>query len=26
MEVLSSEEADEVLVIMRWRDKDAFNS
>jgi len=26
MEVLSSEEADEVLVIMRWRDKDAFDS
>ena len=26
MEVLRSEEADEVLVITRWRDKDAFNS
>src|SRR5215210_7069097 len=26
MEVLSSEEADEVLVITRWRDKDAFES
>jgi heme-degrading monooxygenase HmoA len=26
MEVLRSEEADEVLVITRWRDKDAFYS
>ncbi len=26
MEVLRSEGADEVLVITRWRDKDAFNS
>lgn len=26
MEVLRSEEADEVLVITRWQDKDAFNS
>jgi heme oxygenase (staphylobilin-producing) len=26
MEVLRSEEADEVLVITRWRDKDAFDS
>src|SRR5918997_6253042 len=26
MEVLRSEEEDEVLVITRWRDKDAFNS
>jgi heme-degrading monooxygenase HmoA len=26
MEVLSSETGDEVLVITRWRDKDAFNS
>ena len=26
MEVLRSEEADEVLVITRWRDKEAFNS
>ena len=26
MEVLSSEEADEVLVITRWRDQDAFDS
>ena len=25
MEVLRSEGADEVLVITRWRDKDAFN-
>ena len=25
MEVLSSERADEVLVILRWRDKDAFD-
>jgi heme oxygenase (staphylobilin-producing) len=26
MEVLRSEDADEVLVITRWRDKDAFDS
>jgi heme-degrading monooxygenase HmoA len=26
MEVLRYDEADEVLVITRWRDKDAFNS
>lgn len=26
MEVLRSEEEDEVMVITRWRDKDAFNS
>ena len=26
MEVLDSEVGDEVLVITRWRDKDAFNS
>jgi len=26
MEVLSSEAVDEVLVITRWRDKDAFDS
>jgi heme-degrading monooxygenase HmoA len=26
MEVLSSEGADEVLVITRWRDKDAFDT
>jgi heme-degrading monooxygenase HmoA len=26
MEVLRSEEADEVLVITRWQDKDAFDS
>ena len=26
MEVLRSEEADEVLVITRWHDKDAFDS
>ena len=26
MEVLSSEQADEVLVITRWRDQDAFDS
>jgi heme-degrading monooxygenase HmoA len=26
MEVLSSEAGDEVLVITRWRDKDAFDS
>ena len=26
MEVLSSEEADEVMVITRWQDKDAFDS
>jgi heme-degrading monooxygenase HmoA len=26
MEVLRSEESDEVLVITRWQDKDAFNS
>jgi heme-degrading monooxygenase HmoA len=26
MEVLNSEAGDEVLVITRWRDKDAFNS
>jgi heme-degrading monooxygenase HmoA len=26
MEVLSSEETDEVMVITRWQDKDAFNS
>ena len=26
MEVLSSEGADEVLVITRWRDKNAFDS
>jgi heme-degrading monooxygenase HmoA len=26
MEVLKSEEAHEVLVITRWRDKDAFDS
>jgi heme-degrading monooxygenase HmoA len=26
MEVLSSEVGDEVLVITRWRDKDAFDS
>jgi len=26
MEVLRSEEEDEVLVITRWRDKDAFDS
>jgi heme oxygenase (staphylobilin-producing) len=26
MEVLRSEGEDEVLVITRWRDKDAFNS
>jgi heme-degrading monooxygenase HmoA len=26
MEVLRSEEADEVLVITRWRDKEAFDS
>jgi heme-degrading monooxygenase HmoA len=26
MEVLRSEEADEVLVITCWQDKDAFNS
>jgi heme-degrading monooxygenase HmoA len=26
MEVLRSEEADEVLVVTRWQDKDAFNS
>jgi heme-degrading monooxygenase HmoA len=26
MEVLRSEGADEVMVITRWRDKDAFNS
>ncbi len=26
MEVLRSEEGDEVLVITRWQDKDAFNS
>lgn len=26
MEVLSSEVGDEVLVITRWQDKDAFNS
>jgi heme oxygenase (staphylobilin-producing) len=26
MEVLRSEEADEVMVITRWQDKDAFNS
>ena len=26
MEVLSSETGDEVLVITRWQDKDAFNS
>jgi heme-degrading monooxygenase HmoA len=26
MEVLRSEEADEVLVVTRWRDKDAFDS
>ena len=26
MEVMRSEEADEVLVITRWRDKDAFDS
>jgi heme-degrading monooxygenase HmoA len=26
MEVLRSEEADEVLVITRWQDKDAFTS
>ena len=26
MEVLSSEDADEVMVITRWRDKDAFDS
>ena len=26
MEVLSSEEADEVLVITRWRDREAFES
>jgi heme-degrading monooxygenase HmoA len=26
MEVLRSDDADEVIVITRWRDKDAFNS
>ena len=26
MEVLRSEEANEVMVITRWRDKDAFSS
>jgi len=26
MEVLNSEAGDEVLVVTRWRDKDAFNS
>jgi heme oxygenase (staphylobilin-producing) len=26
MEVLRSEDADEVMVITRWRDKEAFNS
>lgn len=26
MEVMRSEDADEVLVITRWRDKDAFDS
>ncbi len=26
MEVMTSEESDEVLVITRWRDKDAFDS
>ncbi len=26
MEVMRSEEADEVLVITRWQDRDAFNS
>lgn len=26
MEVLSSEAGDEVLVVTRWQDKDAFNS